>query len=226
MRLLAPREGAAAAFARTGSLPAETPWRQATFCALDLELTGLDQRKNDIIAIGAIPIEDGRVILGEGMYTLVRTSKRSEHEAVLVHKLRVPDLAGAPLLDEAVDMVLEVLTGRVPVFHTAWVERSFLGPLFAKRRVRLPAAADTEALGRAWLRARDGEAPQSLSLDRLSQMLGQAAETPHHALGDALTTAKAFIALASHLDAIEPQSVGSLVAADSRSRGPRRFGAG
>ena len=40
-------------------------------------------------------------------------------------------------------------------------------------------------------------------------MLGQPVESPHHALGDALTTAKAFIALASKLDAVAPQTVGT-----------------
>jgi hypothetical protein len=39
-----------------------------------------------------------------------------------------------------------------------------------------------------------------------------------------LTTAKAFVALASLLDKAEPQTVGSLVAADRG--GVRRFGAG
>jgi DNA polymerase III subunit epsilon len=226
MRLVAPREGAAAEFAQAERPSAETPWRQARFCALDLELTGLDPRKNDIIAIGAVPIEAGRVVLGAGMYTLVRTTRRSEHGAVLVHKLRVPDLADAPPLSEAIDMVLRALAGRVPVFHTAWVERSFLEPLLRKRRVRLPDPADTETLGRAWLRASGREVPQGLSLERLAKLLGQPPEPPHHALGDALTTAKAFIALASHLDATEPQTVGSLVEAEARTRGPRRFGAG
>ena len=62
-------------------------------------------------------------------------------------------------------------------------------------------------LGRQWLRERDGATPAGISLGRLAQTLGQPAEHPHHALGDALTTAKAFIALASHLDALEPQTV-------------------
>ena len=53
-----------------------------------------------------------------------------------------------------------------------------------------------------------------LSLARLATVLGQPAEDPHHALGDALTTAKAFIALASHLDVVSPQSVGSLQLAE------------
>jgi DNA polymerase III epsilon subunit-like protein len=106
------------------------------------------------------------------------------------------------------------------------VERNFLGPLFTRRRLRLPAAADTEVLGRRWLRQRTGEARSWLPLAELAGQLRQPAEVPHHALGDALTTAKAFIALASLIDAGSPQTVGSLLSAsDPRdAAAPRRFG--
>jgi DNA polymerase-3 subunit epsilon len=224
VRLRARREGAAAAFADEGRPRGRTPWRQARWCALDLELTGLDPDSDDIIAVGAVPIEDGRLILGESRYTLVRTAKRSEHAAVLMHKLRVADLAQAPPIERVVELVLELLTGRVPVFHTAAVERSFLGPLFSREGVRLPAAADTEMLGRLLLRRRDGVAPPRLPLARLTSLLGQTGEAPHHALADALTTAQAFIALAGLLEAFEPQTVGSLTGAGDRLGGGRRFG--
>ncbi|MEA2398595.1 MAG: polymerase subunit epsilon, partial [Thermoleophilaceae bacterium] len=173
MRLRRPPEGAAAEFVAVARPADETPWREARWCSLDLELTGLDPRRNDIIAVGAVPIEDGRIVLGESLYTLVRTTRRSEHGAVLVHKLRVADLADAPPLDQAVDRMLEMLAGRTPVFHTGAVERNFLGPLFSRRHVKLPAAADTEILGRAWLRERDGEAPPWVSLEKLASELGQ-----------------------------------------------------
>jgi DNA polymerase-3 subunit epsilon len=211
MRLRRAPEGVAAQFAAAPKVRGRTPWRQASWCAIDLELTGIEPGVNDIIAIGAVPIEDGRIVLGQSLYTLVRTARRSEEGAVLVHKLRVTDLAGAPPLPEAIDALMGLLAGRVPVFHTGRVERSFLSPLFSRRRVKLPGAADTELLGRLWLRGRDGTAPAAIPLERLSDELGQLAETPHHALGDALTTAKAFIALASHLDRAVPQTVRSLV---------------
>lgn len=226
MRLRRLPGGAAAAFADALRPPSRTPWRHARWCALDLEMTGLDPARDDIIAIGAVPIEDGRVLLGRSVYTLVRTARRSAYGAVLVHKLRVADLAQAPPLAEAIEVVFELLTGRVPVFHTAGIERGFLDRQFARHRVRLPAAADTEVLGRVWLTHRDGAAPGTLPLAGLASRLGIPAETPHHALGDALTTAKAFIALASLLDRIEPQSVGSLLGAGDRFRAPRRFGPG
>jgi DNA polymerase-3 subunit epsilon len=228
MRLRRAPEGPAAeAFVSAGRPGDAVPWRDASWCALDLEMTGLNPRTDEIIAIGAVPIEQGRIVLGGSLYTLVRASKRSQHGAVLVHKLRLADVADAPSLEEAIDRVLGLMTGRVPVFHAAAIEAGFLARPFGCRHVRLPAAADTEALGRRWLAARDGSAPApGISLGWLADVLGQPAETPHHALGDALTTAKAFLALASLLDKAQPQTVGSLLAAGAEDRplSGRRFG--
>lgn len=228
MRLGRAPQGAAESFARSPRPAQSTPWRDARWCAVDLEMTGLDPRTDEIVAIGAVPIDDGRIQLGAGAYTLVRASKRSQVGAVLVHKLRLADVADAPSLDQAIDLLLDTLAGRVPVFHTAAIERAFLGRQFTRRHVRLPAAADTEALGRRWLAHRDGAAlPHGISLGRLAGALGQPAEPPHHALGDALTTAKVFIALASLLDTLQGQTVGSLLAAGAdRQPMVRRFGPG
>ena len=201
---------------------ADTPWRSAGWCVVDLELTGLE-RSDEIIAIGAVPVLQGAVVLGEAMYTLASPDRAPAHGAVLVHKLRSADLADAPPLSKAVDQLLTMLAGRVPVFHTAVVERTFLGRALRRRGLRLPAEADTEALGRLWLRGRDGVAPAGVSLARLCSLLGVPGETPHHALGDALTTAKAFIALAAHLDAQTPQTVGSLRNAEALLGAPRRM---
>jgi DNA polymerase III subunit epsilon len=225
MRLGRAPQGAAASFASAPRPDDGASWREVGWCAVDLEMTGLDPRTDEIVAIGAMPIDGGRIQLGSGMYTLVRASKRSQVGAVLVHKLRLADVVDAPSPDHAIDLLLAALAGRVPVFHTAAIETAFLERQFARRHVRLPAAADTEALGRRWLTHRDGTAPaHGISLGRLAGALGQPAETPHHALGDALTTAKLFIALASLLDTVAPQTVGSLVAAGA---GPaRRFGPG
>ncbi len=225
MRLTLKRSDAGNRFAHARSPDRDTPWRAAEWCAVDLELTGL-HRSDEIIAIGAVPIRDAVLILGEAMYTLARPERPPTHDSVLVHKLRSVDLRQAPALDEAIDRLLDTLAGRVPVFHTAMVERAFLGKELRRRRVRLPDDVDTEVLGRVWMRHRDGVAPAGLSLSRLAAVLGQPGEDPHHALGDALTTAKAFLALASHLDAESPQTVGSLQAVE-RELGPgavRRLG--
>lgn len=224
MRRRAAATGAAAVFKDAGRPSDTAPWREARWCAIDLELTGLDPRHHDIIALGAVAIEEGRVALGSACYTLVRPTHAPKHDAVLVHKLRLADLVDAPSIDYAVDLLLEALAGRVPVFHTAAIERAFLTPLLASRRVRLPASVDTGVLGRVWQRERDGQTSPGISLARLSDLLGLPAEPPHHALGDAVTTAQAFVALASHLDRSSPQTVASLVHAGARLGGGRRMG--
>jgi DNA polymerase III subunit epsilon len=221
------RTEAGGRFAPFTTVDRDTPWRTAEWCAIDLELTGL-HRSDEIIAIGAVPIRDGALILGEAMYSLARPEHPPKQASILVHKLRSVDLREAPPLDDAIDQLLATMSGRVPVFHTAMVERVFLGKELRRRRLRLPDDVDTEVLGRLWLRRRDGVTPAGLPLARLAEVLGQPGEDPHHALGDALTTAKAFIALASHLDAESPQTVGSLQAAERElgTGGTRRFGPG
>lgn len=206
-----PRRRAAAA-ERFAAIPGPgdaLPWREAEWCAIDLELTGL-RRSDEIISIGAVPIRDGALILGEAVYTLARPERPPGHASVPIHKLRFIDLQGAPALEEAIEALMSALAGRVPVFHTAMIERSFLGRELHRRGVQLPDDADTEVLGRVWLGRRGQSTAGHLPLAALARALGQPAEDAHHALGDALTTGKAFIALASHLDTLSPQTVGTL----------------
>jgi DNA polymerase-3 subunit epsilon len=189
-----------------------TPWRAAEWCAVDLELTGLDPDHDHIIAIGMVPIVDGRMRLGRSVYTLVRSTRRSQLPALLTHRLRTADVAQAPRLPDALELVLKALAGRVPIFHTAAVERSFLTPHLRALNLSLPAAADTAGLARAWWREHGEPVPPlGPSLAELARRLGQRAEPAHHALGDALTTAQAFITLATLLDAAHPQTVGTLL---------------
>jgi DNA polymerase-3 subunit epsilon len=217
---------AASRFRKTPQPPGSSPWREAEWLAVDLELTGLNPRRHEIVAIGAVPIRDGRIVLGDAFYTLVRPSRPSEHAAVLIHKLRAEDLADAPPIAVGLARLLEQMAGAIPVFHTAAVERAFLGRELRRQWLRLPAAGDTEALGRVWLRGR-GEHVAALPLSGLAQRLGQRAEAPHHALGDALTTATTFIALATLLERQSgPQTVSNLQRAGDQLISARRFGPG
>jgi DNA polymerase III subunit epsilon len=208
------RSAAAAAY-RAARLPARgTPWRKARFCVVDLELTGLDRRRDAIVAWAAIPVDDGRVTLGGAREGLVRPPGTVPAESIRVHGLRELDLAGAPGPDEAADALLEALAGRVLVAHAAEVERAFLGPLLRSRGARLRGpVVDTRLLGRLWLAERGDHAPARLSLPALTEALGLPAHRPHRAAGDALTTAQAFIALASLLG---DETVRSLAGAQHR----------
>jgi DNA polymerase-3 subunit epsilon len=224
LRRRAPRAPLAAAYAAAALPRKRLPWVAGRWCAVDLELTGLDRDRDEIISFGAIPIDDGRARLGAAVSGLVRPVGELSEESIRVHGIRAEDLARAPLLSDAIGPLLEAITGRLLVVHNASIERTFLGRALREQRVKLRGPLiDTEVLGLVWLHERDGDSRRGVGLGDLAAELGLPAERPHDALGDALTTAQVFIALAAHLDALRAETVGSLADAGRRLESMRVF---
>jgi DNA polymerase III subunit epsilon len=215
---------AAAAYAAARSPAPSTPWDQAAWCVVDLELSGLDPRRHEIVSFAAIPIEGGRVQLAHAACGLVRPSGPLTESSIRIHGIRAADLLDAPMLEEAIDPLLEAMTGRILVAHVARIERGFLGRALRGQGVRLRRAiADTSVIGRLWLKERDGVAPADPSLEELAHALALPAQSRHDALGDALTTAQVFIASAAHLGALGPLTVRGLTHAERRLEAMRAY---
>ncbi len=194
-----------------------TPWREARYCVVDLELSGLEPRRNEIVSFGALPIDAGRVRLAGAASGLVRPTRPLAAAAIRVHGIRAADLADAPPLAEALDALLQAMAGRVLVAHHAAIERAFLGRALRRLGVRLRGPVlDTAVLARVWLAERDGELPPRMTLAQLATACGLPVHSPHTAIGDALTTAQLFIVAASQLDARRSETVGRLARADTR----------
>jgi DNA polymerase-3 subunit epsilon len=187
------------------------PWREAPFSVVDLETTGLDARRDEIISFAAIPIDDGRVVVGSIRTAIVQPRHMPDADTIRIHGLRPADLADAPPLREVLDLVVEALAGRVLVAHAAWVERAFLDAALRPAGLRVAEPVlDTSVLVRHVLRGNGVGEAETIRLSDAVERLGMPVHRPHHADGDALTTAQLFLALVAHLDAIEPQTVGSL----------------
>ncbi len=193
---------------------ASTSWREATFTVLDFETTGLDPSAHEIISFATVTVAEGRISLADALYELVRPRRMPAAESIRIHGLRETDLEGAAPLAEHLDALLEALTERAIVAHVAAVERGFLGAALAERglEVRNP-FIDTASLDRELRRLRRQPAAERepIGLSAMARELGLPVHRPHHADGDALTTAQAFIALATHLEEFGPQTVDSLV---------------
>jgi len=58
-----------------------------------------------------------------------------------------------------------------------------------------------------------------MALGELASSQSLPIHRPHHALGDAITTAQVFIALVTHLDELSSETVQSLARAAQRSNG-------
>ncbi len=199
------------------------PWRDVGCLVVDLETTGLDLATDSIVSVGLVPVERGRILVGRSVYRLVRPERPVPPGAAAVHALRTADLAAATPVDTLADDLLALLPGRVLVAHAAWIERAFLDRVLApcgRRTARI--VLDTAGLARAlgWVPPAGSSEP---SLELLARRRGLPVHTPHHALGDALTTASVLLAQAADLGRSlgrEP-TVGDLYRASRRAAVPR-----
>ena len=194
--------------------PAQSPWREVAFTVLDFETTGLAPSSDEIISFAGVTVDGGRVRLDDARYELVRPNRMPDWDTIRIHGLREADLEEARPLPEIIDTLLETIAGRPIVAHVAGVERGFLEAALSTigEELRNP-IVDTAALDGELRRLRRQPAAETepVGLSAMARSLGLPVHRPHEADGDALTTAQAFVALASHLDSFEPQTLGSLV---------------
>lgn len=180
--------------------PLGAGWRDTELCVMDLETTGMDLRRDDIVSYGATIVADGRIHCGRSVYRLVRPERPVSVAAMTVHQLRQADLDAAARIDEVLDDLIGLLAHRVLVAHAAWFDAAYLNRALHRRGRSLGRAViDTAALLRA-CRLTPVGSPRESSVEAAARHLKLPVHTPHHALGDAVTTAEIFLVLATRLE--------------------------
>lgn len=187
------------------------PWREATYVVLDVETSGLNARRDALLAIGLVEIEGGRVRLDRRWHSLIRPPEGLlvDEASIRVHNLTRAELAVAPPPDEVLPALLERLRGRALVVHVAQIDVGFLnralgqrygarlrGPILDTARIALTLHQHAQLLGEA---NREMPAP-AIQLRALATSFGLPVYGQHDALNDALTTAQLFLAQASRLE--------------------------
>jgi DNA polymerase-3 subunit epsilon len=206
------------AYLQTPMPDRDTAWREAGLCVLDLETTGLDAPDDEIVAFATMPIDGGRASVRGAQSRLVRPRRMPSPDSIRIHGLRSEDLAGAPALSEVLGELLTALAGRALVAHVASLEERFLRRALHAAGIsfRNP-VIDTHALAVELYSRRRMPGPEAVRLAPLARELDLPVHRPHDAAGDVLTTAQVFLALATQLDAIESQTIGSLCELRHRS---------
>jgi DNA polymerase-3 subunit epsilon len=166
----------------------------ARFIVADVEATGLDVRRDRLIAIGAVTVEAARIDLGRSFYAILRQPEASSRENILVHGIggtaqRTGEDPAAALL-----AVLE-LAGKAPLvgFHAAFDDamirramREYLGEAWQARWIDLAQLAPQLV---------PEEARARVSLDEWLERFGIEVFNRHDAAADALATAALLLAL-------------------------------
>src|SRR5262245_2228817 len=126
------------------------PWREIDYVVVDLETTGLDLRRDTIVSYGATVTDEGRMVAAHNTYGLVRPECPMSAESITIHALRPTDLATAPPLSHAVEVLHDLVNGRVLIAHAAWIEKAFLARAFEECGRRMQSRIiDTAAMARA-----------------------------------------------------------------------------
>ena len=187
-------------FARFSRAELNTDWRGIDYSAIDVETTGLALKEDEIISIGVAHIHLGRVSAENNFYREIRPQRSPSPESIRIHSLRGIDLEATDPIESVIPDFVTQVGGKVLIAHAAWVEYAFL-----KRHLRRTSLSfskqmiDTAALARAAGYAADVSGSEP-SLEFLARRIHLPVYAPHNALGDALTTAVVFLALATELE--------------------------
>jgi DNA polymerase-3 subunit epsilon len=182
--------------------PAATAVRDVQFAVLDFETTGLDLKQDHIISMGLVEIDKLSIPLSSAWHQIVRSTMDMPGETAIIHKITDDMIIDGMDLDEAFNILLQRLSGRVLIAHHAGIELGFINQFCQKRFAQdfyMP-TIDTQLLAQRVL-ARQLETLQSgaLRLFNLRKKYGFPAYRAHNALSDALATAELFLALLNDL---------------------------
>lgn len=191
----------------TGLLPGpRCPVRDLPLLALDLETTGLDPARDEIVAVGLVPVDGTIVQLSGAWGEVVRpSSERGVGQSAIVHGLTDDALAGGSGLGDVVTGVLEALRGRVLLAHHTAIEVGFLIRACRRLQVAVPdvrVVVDTVRLQRRVLgrgRTLGHGHDDELRLGAARAHFGLPAYPAHDALTDALACAELYLAQVAHL---------------------------
>lgn len=190
-----------------------------TYVVYDTELTGLNQRKDEIISIGAVRIRDLRIDLGETFHYYVRPQNLDHTKATLIHRITPEQLKAAPPLEEVLPLFLKFIETDLLVGHYVMIDTNFLNK--ATRKLYNGTVAnpnlDTMRMAQVYKKSPLGDyqgmyqtGNGDYNLQKLSAELNLPFFEAHDALEDALQTAYLFIFLVKKLGTIGINSINEL----------------
>lgn len=175
------------------------PWRGNHSCvSIDLETTGLDVGKDSVLSIAAVPIEGHVVRLSQALSIKVRGATDFRIEAMRHHRLRPSDVADGIALPEAIEALLRVIGNRPLLGYAVAFDLAVLDRIISSLHgFRLPnRVIELRDTYTAACRFRHPDlADPDLRYEAVMRMAKVPVLGRHTALGDAVSTALAYVSL-------------------------------
>jgi len=182
---------------------------------LDTETTGLDFKRDNIIEIGAVAVQNREIIIADSFECIVRSEHAGSDESIGIHGLRPSDVLKGEELSDVMLPLLEYLRGDVVVGHHISFDRKILS--FNLKRY-FPVQIYNRCIDTARMAVRlehPNKNPEEInwkeySLDALCDRYNIRRTDRHTAAGDAYITAQLFLKLLSRIDEKQTMAMASL----------------
>ncbi|MGE5364722.1 MAG: exonuclease domain-containing protein [Bacteroidota bacterium] len=169
--------------------------KDAEFCVVDVETTGMSASYARIIEIGMVRIKDMKII--ESYRSFVNPGTEIPYFITTLTGISNADVREAPFFDEIARTVIDFIGDAIIVGHNLQFDMSFLRRAMSDAYYDVP---ENKTLCTLKLARRLFPDLQSKSLASITKHLNISHKNVHRALGDATVTAKALLKMIKKLE--------------------------
>jgi DNA polymerase-3 subunit epsilon len=197
----------------------EIPLQRLRCVVFDTETTGLEPSKGDeLIAIGAVRVVNGRVVSGETFDQLIDPGREIPASSTRFHGLTAADVTGKPGADAALSRFHAFVGRAVLVAYNAAFDMKFLELKQEQAGVAFENPVLDILLLSAFLHDHTGDH----TLEAIARRFAVEVSGRHTALGDAMTAARIFAAMLEPLNRRGIVTLGDALEVSGRMASLRR----
>ncbi len=172
------------------------PLEKSRFVVFDTETTGLDLKKDKVISIGAIGMDNMQICVEDSMEIFVRGNYSGDKDSVTVHQILSWELKNGHTELQALEAFLDYIGNSILVAHYAEFDTKIMSKMMQTHFgfSLLNKSIDTIELAKRMERGRFHRhqavyRPKEYTLDNLCERYGIPISIRHNAAGDSLATA-------------------------------------
>ena len=188
----------------------------AKFCAIDIETTGLDTKKDEIIAFACVPIVNLKILTQDSFYTMINPRKY-KLEAMKYHGISKDDLESAPTFAGVAGTISQALDG-ILVGYCVEFDYAFLRRQLKSVGMKLKRDVVDIAMIEKWLTERQRGEEVDLRFEAMMKGYGLQLYYRHNAAADAFFAAQIFQIQMGKLLALGVESAEKMIQLAKRCR--------
>jgi len=165
--------------------------------SIDLETTGLNPKKDEILSIGAVKIREHEILLNESLELFVKPTKKIDKKSIEIHHIRPCDLENAIDTKKAIKKLLDFIGGRKLIGYYIKFDYEMISK-YTKKMIGCKLPNDTIELSSMYYKRKKRSSAYEfvdLKFDTILKELDLPRLYKHDALNDAVMSAMIYLKL-------------------------------